>query len=251
VDKRKKYFSIPLLYLGSDRDSTWFQGTTSPLNCILTSFRYSLRQYKVQIQRMKIERNVKSKERKVVVKHIQHRAHAVGKKSSHVRIRGHQINQEKLFRWAKENLIDQPSMSATPPSSESFCDTCRITLIVIALPSCISIYTNSAREPLKEASLFSFEHRRLANEYTAATDIINTPIQRLLKYAQSPKHMKGSQEARAVFNDLQLILSNDYTAGKRWNEDHWNPNVKEDIVQVRNLMNLTPGLLVSGELKGM
>lgn len=63
--------------------------------------------------------------------------------------------------------------------------------------------------------------------------------------------MKGSQEARAVFNDLQLILSNDYTAGKRWNEDHWNPNVKEDIVQVRNLMNLTPGLLVSGELKGM
>jgi len=40
--------------------------------------------------------------------------------------------------------------------------------------------------------------------------------------------MIESQEARAVFNDLQLILMNDYTDGKRWNENHWNPSVKED-----------------------
>jgi hypothetical protein len=70
---------------------------------------------------MKLERNVKAKERKAVVKHIQHRSHAVGKKSSHVRVRGHKINQEKLFRWAKEILMDQPSMSANPPSREFFC----------------------------------------------------------------------------------------------------------------------------------
>ena len=76
-------------------------------------------------------------------------------------------------------------------------------------------------------------------------------IQRLLKYSQSPKHMIETQEARAVFNDLQLILRNDYTAGKIWNEDHWNPSVKEDIIQVRNLMNVTQALLVNGELKGM
>jgi hypothetical protein len=79
----------------------------------------------------------------------------------------------------------------------------------------------------------------------------STLIQRLLKYAQNPNHMIESQEARAVFNDLQLILRNDYTAGKKWNEDHWNSIVKEDIIQVRNLMNVTHALLVSGELKGM
>lgn len=60
-----------------------------------------------------------------------------------------------------------------------------------------------------------------------------------------------SQEARAVFNDLQLILDNDYIARKRRNEKHWNAAVKEDIIRVRNFMNLTQALLVSSELKGM
>jgi hypothetical protein len=200
---------------------------------------------------MKLEKNVKAKERKAVVKHIQYRTHAVGKKTSHVRIRGHEINQEKLFRWAKENLIDQPSISANLPSREPFCNAFRITLIAIALPSCISIYTNSACETLKQASPVILKHQRLVNGLTTATDMTSTLMQRLLKYAQSPKHMIESQEARAVFNDLQLILRNDYTAGKRWNEDHWNHSVKEDIIQVRNLMNLTQALLVSDELKGM
>jgi hypothetical protein len=76
-------------------------------------------------------------------------------------------------------------------------------------------------------------------------------MQRLLKYAQSPRHIIESQEARTVFNDLQLILTSDYIAGKRWNEDHWNPSVKEHIIQVRNLMNMTQSLLVSDKLKGM
>jgi hypothetical protein len=79
----------------------------------------------------------------------------------------------------------------------------------------------------------------------------STLIQRLLKYAQSPKHIIESREAGALFNDLQLILRNDYTTGKRWNEDQWNPTVEEDIIQVRNLMNVNQTLLVNGELKGM
>lgn len=64
---------------------------------------------------MGLERNVKAKEQKAVVRHIQHREHAIGKKSRRVRIRGHEINKEKLLRWVKENLMDQPSMFATPP----------------------------------------------------------------------------------------------------------------------------------------
>lgn len=68
---------------------------------------------------MKLERNVKAKERKAVVQHIQHRAYAVEKKSSHVRVRGHKINRDKLSRWMKEVVIDQPSIYAIPPSRES------------------------------------------------------------------------------------------------------------------------------------
>ncbi len=79
----------------------------------------------------------------------------------------------------------------------------------------------------------------------------STLMQRLLKYAQGQKYMIQSQEVRAVFNDLQLILRNDYMAGKRWNENHWNPDVKEHIIHVRNLMNVTQALLVSDGLKGM
>ncbi|KAE8452639.1 hypothetical protein EG329_013898 [Mollisiaceae sp. DMI_Dod_QoI] len=195
----------------------------------------TLRQYKVQIQQMKLERNVKANERKAVVKRIQNRTHAVGKKSSHVRIRGHKINQEKLTRWLKENPMDLPSISATPPSP---------------LPSCISIYTNSICGTLKQASLANLEHQRLVNRFMTASHMESTLAERLLKYAPSPKHVIESQEARAVFNDLQLILSNDYTLEKRRGQN-WNPSVKEDIIQVRNLMNVTQGLFVSSELKGI
>jgi hypothetical protein len=200
---------------------------------------------------MKLEKNVKAKERKAVVKHIQHRAHALGKKTSRVRIRGHEVNQEKLFRWVKENLVDQPSMSANTPSRESFYKAFCITLIIIALPSCISIYTSSVCETLKQASPVILKHQRLVNRFTTTSDMTSTLSQRLLKYAQSPKNIIESQEVRAIFNDLQVILRNDYTDGKRWNENHWNPIVKEDIVQVRNLMNVTQALLVGVELKGM
>jgi hypothetical protein len=87
------------------------------------------------------------------------------------------------------------------------------------------------------------------NGFATASDMKSTLTQRLLKYAQSPKNMIESQEARAVFNDLQLILSHDCIAGKR-SDDDWNPIVKEHITQTRNLMNVTQALLINGELKG-
>lgn len=64
---------------------------------------------------MKIEKNVKAKEREAIAKCIQHRARAIGKRSR-VKVRGHNISQEKLSRWATENMTDIPFVSAAPPS---------------------------------------------------------------------------------------------------------------------------------------
>lgn len=200
---------------------------------------------------MKIERNAKSNDRKAVVKHIQHRAHAVGKKRSHVRIRGHKINQDKLFRWAKENLMDKPSACPTPPSRGSFYKAFHIILTIIALPSYISIYTNSVCETQEQASPVMFGHQSLVNGFTTASDTTSTLVQRLLQYAQRSNYTIEAQDAHALFNDLQTILGSEYTAGKRENDDQWNPSMNEDIVQIRNLMNVTEAILMSGELKGM
>jgi hypothetical protein len=81
----------------------------------------------------------------------------------------------------------------------------------------------------------------------------NDVTSRLLIYARSPKHTIQSEDARAFFNDLQLMLSSDHTVGLGDSEDsdeQWNPVVEEDIVQVRNLMNMCQCLIVNGELKG-
>ena len=82
------------------------------------------------------------------------------------------------------------------------------------------------------------------------SDMKSVVIQRILKYAQVPKNVVESQESRAIFNDIQLILSCNHTSDK-YNHDHpWNPTVEEDIIRVRNLMNVTQRLLVNREWKG-
>jgi hypothetical protein len=198
---------------------------------------------------MKLERNVKAPDRKAVVKHIQRRANTAGK-GSKVRIRGHKINHEKLSRWVKENVIEPVSIPANPPSREFSCETSPTTLIVIALPSYISIYTHSVCDTLNKQSLASSKHKRLADGHSTASDLTSTPIQRLLRYEQDLGRVIDSQKARAVFNDLQLILRSEYIVPKIPDDYGWNPNVKEDIIQVRNLMNVTKALQVKGELKG-
>jgi hypothetical protein len=67
---------------------------------------------------MKLERNVKSNERKAIIRHVHHRTVLAGKKASHVRVRGHKIDPEKLSRWMKESDIDQPCMPTCPSSRE-------------------------------------------------------------------------------------------------------------------------------------
>jgi hypothetical protein len=198
---------------------------------------------------MKLERNVKAPDRKAVMKHIQRRANTAGK-GSKVRIRGHKINHEKLSRWVKENVTGPVSIPANPPSREFSRETAPATLIVIALPSYISIYTHSVCDTLTKESLASLKHQRLADGLSAASDLTSTPIQRLLRYAQDLERVIDSRKARAVFNDLQLILRNKYMIGKAPDGDNWNPSVEKDITQVRNLMNVTEALHVKGELKG-
>ena len=198
---------------------------------------------------MKLERNVKAPDRKAVVKYVQRRANEVGK-SSKVRIRGHKINHEKLSRWVKENVIKPVSIPANPPSREFPCETSPTALIVIALPSYISIYTHSVCDTLNKQSLASSKHKRLADGHSTASDLTSTPIQRLLRYEQDLGRVIDTQKARAVFNDLQLILRNEYIVGKTPYDHRWNPRVNDNITQVRNLMNVTKALFVKGELKG-
>jgi hypothetical protein len=62
--------------------------------------------------------NVKSNERKPIIRHIQYRTVLAGKKTSHVRVRGHKIDAEKLSRWMKESFIDQTRMPTSPSSRE-------------------------------------------------------------------------------------------------------------------------------------
>jgi hypothetical protein len=82
----------------------------------------------------------------------------------------------------------------------------------------------------------------------SSSDVGSGVIQRLLKYTQT-RQIIVSKEARSVFNDLQLILTSS-RASCRWH-DHWNPFVDEDIVRVRNVMNLAQQLTVDAEYSGM
>lgn len=62
----------------------------------------SERQYKCQIEKWNLERNVKQHERKYIVKKIQYRKQAMGKDTGYVSVRGHRITAEKLDRWTRE-----------------------------------------------------------------------------------------------------------------------------------------------------
>jgi hypothetical protein len=83
---------------------------------------------------MGIAKNVKAKEQNSVLRHIQHRTGVAGKKSNHVRVRGHKIDPEKLSRWMKEAGLDQPSVSTRPLSRKLM-----FIYYLIACTNCYSI----------------------------------------------------------------------------------------------------------------
>jgi hypothetical protein len=168
---------------------------------------HSERQYKTKIQQMKLERNVKANERKTIVQHIQHRKYAVGKKSRHVQVRGHKITAEKLSRWMKEN-VNNPPLLTCPLSRESMPSApltiLHVVLNVIAIPSGISIRTNSTPgSPTLISHGFS-KYQQPDIGSMSQSDMTTAVIQRILTHI--PKHVIEFQEAGAVFNDLRLIL---------------------------------------------
>jgi hypothetical protein len=99
-------------------------------------------------------------------------------------------------------------------------------------------------------SSFLSEYQLLGSGSMNASDTQSSVIQRLLKYAQVPTLDIESQESRAIFNDLQHILCSNRITDVDICCDAWNPKVEEDIIRVRNLMNLTQKLTVNRELKG-
>ncbi|CZR63154.1 uncharacterized protein PAC_13051 [Phialocephala subalpina] len=187
------------------------------------------RQYKAQIKKMDLERNVKEEEQKAIVRSILHRTYVEGKNSSHVRVRGHKMALEKISRWMKDVVTDQPSMDAVPISP---------------LPSCISVYTNSPCGSPKLLSTALSEYQAQGLLSMSPKDMEITIMQRFLKYARLPKHTVESKEARAIFNYLQLILSCSPEI-RRESHDAWNSNVAEDLVGIRNLINMTQEIVVN------
>jgi hypothetical protein len=73
----------------------------------------SERQYKVQIEKWNLERNVKQHEKKYIVKKVQYRKQAMNKDTGYIGVRGHRINKEKLDRWMREQ--DNSMLESTVP----------------------------------------------------------------------------------------------------------------------------------------
>ena len=83
---------------------------------LIKGAKFSERQYKAQIQRMKLEQNVKAEEQRVIVRHIQYRLKNLGK-GSHVRVRGHEIREDKLLRWLRDASEDPLWVTTKCPPS--------------------------------------------------------------------------------------------------------------------------------------
>lgn len=143
---------------------------------------HSERQYKAKIQQMALERNVKALERKAIVQNINHRKYALGKKTGLVRVRGRRIAPEKLSRWMRELATDVPPMSANS-LSRKFIPTSILMVALtrataIAIPSCISIRTDSSPEPSEICLNSIIEPQRLGTEVTADSDARSALLQR-------------------------------------------------------------------------
>lgn len=61
--------------------------------------------------------------------------------------------------------------------------------------------------------------------------------------------MLTKEEVKAVFNDLQIILSCDGTLESNALQLSRKNEVKEDVIQLRNLMNMTQSLVVVNDCK--
>jgi hypothetical protein len=224
---------------------------------IEADYAHSERQYKTKIQQMKLERNVKENERRTIVKHIQHRKYVIGKESRHVQVRGHVITAEKLSRWMKENANNPPSLTG-PLSRESIPNALFTILLVIlnviAIPSGISIRTNSTPGSPNLISCAFSENQQPGMGSMSQSDMATVVIQRILTHISKP--VIEVQEAAAVFNDLKLILGcKPLKPRKRKLMTNklpcsWYPAFKKDVRRLRNSMNVPHRIAVNREASG-
>lgn len=79
---------------------------------------------------------------------------------------------------------------------------------------------------------------------------MDTPINRLLSYAQVSDMIVSSEQCRAIFNDFQTMLSTCENLPKCGMHDKWSPEFEDLLVSVRNLINLTGDVWLNDETKG-
>ena len=124
-------------------------------------------------------------------------------------------------------------------------------LISTALPSCISIYTNSVSGAPESTSAEVFDSQPLDVAPLPVGDKLDNAVHNILLYAQDPRRQLERKEIRSIFNDFQIILSKLCLCEAKVMEDIWGCNVETDIMGVRNLMNLAHNLTVVKEWDGM
>jgi hypothetical protein len=81
------------------------------------------------------------------------------------------------------------------------------------------------------------------------SDLTSTAMQKL--FAHTHKHTIDSEEARAVFDNLKLILGctrevTDYPDGNKWH-----PGLEEDVIGLQNSMKAARKIAVHSEGNGM
>ena len=187
---------------------------------------------------------MKENERKAIVKHIQHRAH-IGKKSKSIRVRGHKQSKEKVSRWEKETmgLLYSPTR---PPSSKIILLSYGHSLLTItkALPDCVSINTRSTHS----RNIIVSDHR-IDVQPTAEPGASSDVLGRLARHAHISEVRIDRRETRFLLNDLQTILTSPYCSGGCSTPS--TAPYEEDIVQLRNLINLTQNIDVNHYSKGL
>ena len=193
---------------------------------------------------MKLEKNVKENERRPIAQHLKYRERK-GKKSKCVRVRGHEITQTKWTRWRKEHMspppLSSPPRTLCPPLRR--CES-RL-LIVIALPSYVSILTGSP-----SGSPAMLPHTLLPNQQAqpgkiSSMDWLNEVVQRLFAYSHDES--VKLREAKPILNALQLILGCKRQKAPRKYLESWDAVTEEYITLFRNPINIAQKIAIHRE----
>jgi hypothetical protein len=81
------------------------------------------------------------------------------------------------------------------------------------------------------------------------SDLTSTAIQRL--FAHTHKHIIDSEEARAVFDNLKLILGCTRKATDYPDGDKWHPSLEEVVAGLQNSMKVARKIVVHTEGSGV